>query len=135
LIRWVHLAGVNEAFVRAPLLPVAQRILEAFSINNKEGKLLPRISNQKINSYLKEIADIVGINKNLTHKAARKTYASTVLLSNGVPMEIVSKLLGHQSMVVTERHYAELSNKKVTAEIDKLKLILIKGDEESRSSR
>ena len=69
--------------------------------------MLPAISNQKINSYLKEIVEIVGINKKLTHHTARKTFATTILLYNDVPMEVVSKLLGHSSMAVTQKHYAK----------------------------
>ena len=75
---------------------------------------------QKINSYLKEIVEIVGINKKLTHHTARKTFATTILLYNDVPMEVVSKLLGHSSMAVTQKHYAKVVNKKVSACISSL---------------
>ena len=70
------------------------------------------ISNQRMNSYLKEIAEILGINKRLTTHTARKTFASTILLNNDVPIEIVSKLLGHSSIRVTEAAYAQVMNKK-----------------------
>jgi len=60
-----------------------------------------RMSNVKFNAYLKEIADVVGIEFNLTHHIARKTFASTVLLFNNVPMEVVSSLLGHSNMHTT----------------------------------
>jgi len=87
-----------------------------------EGKLennsiLPSISNQKFNSYLKEIAEIVGIDKRLTHHIARKTFATTVLLYNDVPIDIVSKLLGHSKISVTQEHYAKVVNKKVSEAI------------------
>ena len=82
--------------------------------------MLPAISNQKINSYLKEIVEIVGINKKLTHHTARKTFATTILLYNDVPMEVVSKLLGHSSMAVTQKHYAKGVKNKVSACISSL---------------
>ncbi|PQL91664.1 site-specific integrase [Apibacter adventoris] len=101
----------------APLLPKAVHIIKKYQ---NEQKLLPIISNQKFNSYLKEIADIVGINKNLTHHIARKTFATTVLLYNDVPMEIVSELLGHSKITITQEHYAKVVQKKVSEHIQKL---------------
>lgn len=86
--------------ISVPLLPKAESILGVYQ--NEEEKIFPRISNQKYNSYLKEIADIVGIDKNLTTHMARRTFAITVLLYNDVPMEIVSELLGHSSMKITQ---------------------------------
>jgi site-specific recombinase XerD len=82
--------------------------------------LLPRISNQKFNSYLKEIAEIVGIEKNLTHHIARKTFATTVLLYNDVPMEIVSELLGHSKMSITQEYYGKIVQSKVSIQMVKL---------------
>ena len=78
-----------------PLLPPAQKILSKYITGNEpiNKPLLPMISNQRMNSYLKEIAEILGINKRLTTHTARKTFASTILLNNDVPIEIVSKLL------------------------------------------
>ena len=61
-----------------------------------------------------EIADIVGLKKNLTHHIARKTFASTVLLFNDVPMEIVSELLGHSKISTTQDYYAKIVNKKLS---------------------
>jgi site-specific recombinase XerD len=69
---------------------------------------------------LKEIAEIVGIDKNLTHHIARKTFATTVLLYNNVPMEIVSELLGHSNMNVTQSHYGKIVQKRISAELKKL---------------
>lgn len=100
-----------------PLLPKAISILEKHQ-NNKN--ILPVISNQKFNSYLKEIADIVGIEKRLTHHIARKTFASTVLLYNDVPMEIVSELLGHSKMSTTQESYGKIVQKKVSEAIKNL---------------
>lgn len=103
--------------ISVPLLPPAKEILNRYS-NDKH--LLPIISNQKFNSYLKEIADLTDISKNLTHHIARKTFATTVLLYNDVPMEIVSKLLGHSKMSITEESYGKVIQKKVSEHISKL---------------
>ena len=84
----------------------------------------PMISNQKFNSYLKEIADITGIEKRLTHHIARKTFASTVLLYNDVPMEIVSELLGHSNMVITQESYGKVVQKKVSEAMSNLRVKL-----------
>jgi integrase len=97
--------------IAIPILPKAKAIL------NKYDNILPKFSNQKVNSYLKEIAAIVGINKNITHHIARKTFASTILLYNDVPMEIVSELLGHSSIVVTQESYGKIVRKKVSEAI------------------
>lgn len=101
--------------ISIPLLPKAKLLLE------KYGNSLPKISNQKFNSYLKEIADIVGLDKKLTHHVARKTFATTVLLYNGVSMEVVSELLGHSRLQVTQEHYAKVVKNMVSDEILKLK--------------
>ncbi len=77
-------------------------------------------SNQRYNSNLKEIASILGINKRLTTHTARKTFASNVLLFNDVSMEIVSELLGHSSISITEDSYGKVVQKKVSEEMLKL---------------
>jgi integrase/recombinase XerD len=100
--------------ISVPLLPKAKEILEKY--NNE----LPRISNQKFNSYLKEISALLSIDKKLTHHIARKTFATTVLLFNNVPMEIVSELLGHSNMNITQSHYGKVVQKKVSDAIHKL---------------
>ena len=105
-----------------PLLPKALVILEKYS--NKTANIFPRISNQKYNSYLKEVADIVGIEKRLTTHIARKTFASTVLLYNDVPMEIVSELLGHSSITVTEASYGKIVQKSIGKEISRISKVL-----------
>ena len=78
------------------------------------------MSNQKSNAYLKEIADLCGITKNLTTHLARHTFATTVTLSNGVPMESVSKMLGHKSLKTTQ-HYAKILDRKVSDDMAILK--------------
>ena len=99
-----------------PLLPPALEILvkyEKHSLCKSQDKLLPVLSNQKMNSYLKEIADICGIEKQLTFHTARHTFATTVTLNNDVSMESVSKMLGHKTIHATQ-HYAKLSDKKLS---------------------
>ncbi|MFC4738968.1 site-specific integrase [Flavobacterium ponti] len=100
-----------------PLLPKAILILKKYQ---ESKNILPIISNQKFNSYIKEIAVIVGIEKKLTHHIARKTFATTILLYNDVPMEIVSELLGHSKISTTQEHYAKVVQKKVSEHVSNL---------------
>ncbi len=76
-----------------------------------KDKALPIMSNQKMNAYLKEIADRCGIAQNLTFHIARHTFATTITSSNGVPIETVSKKLGHRNLKTTQ-HYAKILDKK-----------------------
>ncbi|OEY71952.1 site-specific integrase [Salegentibacter salarius] len=94
-----------------PILQKAQEIMNKYS--GEEELIFPSYSNQKINAYLKEIASIMGFEKNLTHHVARKTFATTVLLYNDVSMEIVSELLGHSSIQITQDYYGKILQKKV----------------------
>lgn len=106
-----------------PLLPTALEILDKYNdhpdVSNK-GRLLPVLSNQKMNAYLKEIAILCKIHKNLTFHLARHTFATTVTLSNGVPIESVSKMLGHKSLRTTQ-HYAKILDSKVSDDMKILK--------------
>lgn len=105
--------------IAIPLLPKSANIIQKYyKFNNTY--LLPNITNQKFNSYLKEIAEIIGLEKNLTHHIARKTFATTILLYNDVPMEIVSELLGHSKISITQEHYGKVVQKKVSEHISKL---------------
>ncbi|RXG19712.1 site-specific recombinase XerD [Leeuwenhoekiella aestuarii] len=106
-----------------PLLPTAFEILEKYkehSCRTEQGKLLPVLTNQKSNAYLKEIADVCGINKSLTTHLARHTFATTVTLSRGVPMETVSKMLGHTSLKTTQL-YAKVLDSKISSDMELLK--------------
>lgn len=104
-----------------PLLPIAQKLVEKYAdVNNSKGKLFPVYSNQRMNSYLKEIADSCGIKKNLTFHIARHTFATTVTLTNGVPIESVSKMLGHKSLKTTQ-HYAKILDEKLSEDMNLLK--------------
>lgn len=108
---------------RIPILPTAQLILDKYAdhpICKNEKRLLPILSNQKMNSYLKEIADVCGIKKDLTFHIARHTFATTVTLSNGVPIETVSKMLGHTNLKTTQ-HYAKILDKKISDDMQFLK--------------
>ncbi len=98
---------------KVPLLKKARDIVEMYHSDSSEY-VFPKMSNPKFNAYLKEIADVVGIKKNLTHHIARKTFATTVLLYNDIPMEIVSELLGHSKISTTQEHYAKVVQKKVS---------------------
>lgn len=108
-----------------PLLDVAQQIIEKYADrpNMKEGAVLPVISNQKMNAYLKEIADLCGIEKCLSFHIARHTFATTVTLMNGVPIETVSKMLGHKNLRSTQ-HYARVVDQKVGEDMELLALKL-----------
>ncbi|MDC7218139.1 MAG: site-specific integrase [Spirochaetales bacterium] len=92
------------------------------------------ISNQKLNSYLKEIADLCGINKNLTFHLARHTFATSVTLRNGVPIETVSKLLGHKSISTTQI-YAKVVENKVGEDMALLKSKLLQKDEDEQQEK
>jgi site-specific recombinase XerD len=111
---------------RVPLLPPAQVIIEKykdFPGCYDSSHVLPVLSNQKMNAYLKEIADCCGISKNLTFHIARHTFATTVTLSNGVPIESVSKMLGHRNLKTTQ-HYAKVLDRKISDDMSQLKLKL-----------
>ena len=111
-----------------PILPVAEKLIEKYEdLESPTGKLLPVYSNQKTNSYLKEIADSCGIKKNLTFHMARHTFATTVTLSNGVPIESVSKMLGHRSLKTTQ-HYAKILDEKLSEDMNQLKERILAGE-------
>ena len=96
-----------------PLLPVPLSILKKYEdhpVCMKKGLCLPVICNQRMNSYLKEIADLCSIKKNLTTHLARHTFATTVTLANNVPLQEVSAMLGHASTRMTQ-HYARVMDR------------------------
>jgi integrase len=105
--------GKTGKRIQIPLLNKAQAILVKFrEYGLKNDYIIPRMTNQKLNSYLKEIANIVDIDIPLTHKIARKTFGS-VLLFNNVPIKVVSELMGHSNSLITEKHYAKLDTRKL----------------------
>lgn len=113
----------TESASKIPILPVTQMIIDKYENHpqcNNEDKLLPILSNQKMNAYLKELADICNIDKELTFHIARHTFATTVTLTNGVPIESVSKMLGHKNLRTTQ-HYAKVLDRKVSEDMRILK--------------
>lgn len=117
---WAHKdREKTDTSSRVPLLPKAKEIIHKYALHPKvkhDGKLLPVISNQKTNKYLKEIAQLADIRKNMTYHVARHTFATTVTLNNDVPIETVSKMLGHRSMRTTQI-YAKVIDKKVSSDM------------------
>lgn len=113
----------TESASKIPILPVTQMIIDKYKNHPQcinENRLLPILSNQKMNAYLKELADICEIDKELTFHIARHTFATTVTLTNGVPIESVSKMLGHKNLRTTQ-HYAKVLDKKVSEDMKILK--------------
>jgi len=108
---------------RIPLLPPARAIVEKYQDLPPcydSDQVLPVLSNQKMNAYLKEIADVCGFPRNLTFHIARHTFATTVTLSNGVPIESVSKMLGHRNLKTTQ-HYAKVLDRKISDDTRQLR--------------
>ncbi|GHA30527.1 hypothetical protein GCM10007103_09950 [Salinimicrobium marinum] len=109
---------MNPNRSKIPLLDRACSILYKYE-NPISEFLLPVYSNQKTNSYLKEIAEQCKIPKKLSFHVARHTFATTVTLSNGVPIETVSKLLGHSKLSTTQI-YARVIDQKLVDDMDLL---------------
>ncbi len=106
--QWIFTTRIKtDTASRIPLLPVAKDILDKYSMRPdimNSDRLLPKLTNQRLNSYLKEITDLCGFNKELAFHCARHTFATTVTLSNGVPIETVGKMLGHKK----SSHHSDL---------------------------
>lgn len=109
----------TDTAVTVPLLKIPQSILKKYDGKYPNGLLLPVLSNQKFNSYLKEIGDLCGINKNITFHMGRHTFATTVTLAKGVPIETVSKMLGHTNIKTTQI-YARITNDKISRDMQTL---------------
>jgi site-specific recombinase XerD len=108
---------------KIPVLPIAQEIIKKYSDHPKclnEDSILPILTNQKMNAYLKEIGDLCEITKEITFHMARHTFATSVTLTNGVPIETVSKMLGHKNIQTTQ-HYAKILDKKVSEDMQLLR--------------
>jgi site-specific recombinase XerD len=133
--RWIKINRTKtDTRSSIPLLPIPTSIIEKYNDHPKckaENRLLPVLTNQKMNGYLKEIADLCSITKNITSHLARHTFATTVTLTNGVPLESVSKMLGHKSIRTTQ-HYAKIVDRKVS---DDMKLLKEKLSNNSKSQR
>lgn len=122
--KWIKIKRTKtDTRSNIPILPTAEAVIEKYASQIRllrENRLLPVLSNQKMNAYLKEIADLCEINKNLTFHLARHTFATTVTLTNGVPIESVSKMLGHKSLRTTQ-HYAKILDRKVSDDMKALR--------------
>ncbi len=114
-LTWINLTRkkVGTAECTIPVIGKVWNILKKYNFK------LPVISNQKYNDALKKIALEVGINKRLTSHVGRKTYG-TLLLNKDVPIETVSKLLGHSSIKITEQHYAKVLHMKVARDVRRI---------------
>lgn len=109
-----------------PLLSIPKQILEKYKDNPycmDKGTLLPVPCNQKMNSYLKEIADLCLIKKNLTTHTARHSYATSVCLANGVSIENVAKMLGHSNIKMTQ-HYARVLDSSILKDMNNVRDVL-----------
>lgn len=124
---WLHTQRIKTGEpVKVPLLPVALEIIDKYRDDKdlaEQDRLLPYYSNQMVNRSLKEIAAACGIRKKMTFHTARHTFATSVTLSNGVPIETVSKLLGHTKLSTTQI-YARVLEKKVGRDMENLKFAL-----------
>ncbi len=122
--KWIFTSRQKTGnIVKIPLLEKAEALIAKYkesprSLHN--GTVFPKISNQKLNAYLKEIADICGVRKNITFHIARHTFATTITLTNGVPLATVSKLLGH-SKIASTQIYAKVIESKLSEDMADLR--------------
>jgi len=117
--KWIRLYRQKSSVqANIPLLEIPQIILEKYK-GREDGNLIPIHTNQKMNAYLKEIADLCGIKKKLTTHCGRHTYA-TIMLTKGVSIESVSKMLGHTNITTTQI-YAKVLNQKIASEVNKVR--------------
>jgi site-specific recombinase XerD len=121
---WLNKPRVKtEVESRVPLTNIPLKLIEKYKdhpVCQETGKLFPVCSNQKMNAYLKEIADLCEINKPLSTHSARHTFATTVTLANNMSIESVSKMLGHKSIKMTQR-YSRIVDKLLQNDMGKLK--------------
>lgn len=116
---WIMTSRAKTAIrANVPVLPTVEKIIAKYK--NQQKGLIPKISNQKMNAYLKEIADVCGIDKHLTWYVARHTFATTVTLGNGVRLENVSAMMGHTNTKQTQ-HYAKVLDVNIMEDMEKLK--------------
>ena len=126
----------SKEWFKVPLLPQAKAIVEKYQehpLAQANGKVLPVYTNQKTNAYLKEIAALCEIDKNLTYHLARHTFATTVTLSNGVPIKSVSKMLGHTSLRTTQV-YAKVVEQKLSEDMGMLEARLTERSSDRNST-
>ena len=136
--KWIHTSRQKTGTAsHIPLLPQPLEIIKKYQYHPKvinSGKLLPILTNQRMNSYLKEIADLCKIQKLLTFHIARHTFATTITLNNDVPIESVSKMLGHKKLQTTQ-HYAKILDKKVSNDMQVLRTKFDKKEEAQKEQK
>lgn len=138
--KWIYTSRQkNENVSNVPLLEPALEIIEKYKkhpICANKNRLLPMKSNQKLNAYLKELADMCDIHKPMTMHIARHTFATTVLLANGVSIEATSKMLGHSSIKTTQI-YGKIVESRVSDEMERLseKLFSSKNGDRNKNSK
>jgi site-specific recombinase XerD len=122
--KWIKINRVKTGNPEdVPLLAIPEAIIEKYKDHlycNVSNRLLPVNSNVRYNAYLKELADVCGIDKKLTTHIARHTFATTVTLENDVPIETVSRMLGHKSIRTTQI-YAKITKKKISNDMNALR--------------
>lgn len=122
--KWIRIKRTKtKSLSSIPLLPIAEEIIDRYQDHPEVKKgvcVLPVLSNQKSNAFLKEIGLMCGIKKPLTTHLARHTFATTVTLTNGVPIETVSKMLGHKDLRTTQ-HYAKIVDRKISDDMKELR--------------
>lgn len=127
--KWIKIKRTKtKVEASIPILPMANGILNHYKTHPRcvnDDKVLPVFSNQKINEYLKEIAALCGLDFEISFHTARHTFATTITLNNGVPIETVSKMLGHTNVRMTQ-HYAKIQDRKIGDDMNLLKKVLTK---------
>jgi len=120
-LQWIYIKRhKTDIPSNVPILPYALYILDIYKKHKNTNRIFPMISNQKTNKSLKEIARLCGFNKKLTFHSARHTFATTITLTNGVPIETVSKMLGHNNIKTTQI-YAQVIESKISSDMLKLR--------------
>ena len=120
-LQWIYIKRhKTDIPSNVPILPYALYILDIYKKHKNTNRIFPMISNQKTNKALKEIARLCGFNKKLTFHSARHTFATTITLTNGVPIETVSKMLGHNNIKTTQI-YAQVIESKISSDMLKLR--------------
>jgi len=113
---------------KVPLLPQALKVIEKYRdhpLSRRRRKLLPIPSNQRFNAYIQEVGDICGIKKKLHHHLARKSFSVSIALANNVPIESLSRMLGHASVAVTLQAYASITDAKISEDFKDLRKRLV----------
>ena len=120
-LEWIYIKRhKTDIPSNVPILPYALYILDIYKKHKNTNRIFPMISNQKTNKALKEIGSICGFNKKLTFHSARHTFATTITLTNGVPIETVSKMLAHNNIKTTQI-YAQVIESKISSDMLKLR--------------